>query len=706
MLDVTLAGGMARFGNTSTGGNNLLQINSFSGGVATGIGMWAGGSGQIYSSNTLNFLVNGTLGTSFPTGYTTAMTIATSGAVTINAPTTGVAALSVTGTGSQQTIVTTGSGFGAGLAAYGATGYPSRIDMVDGATGNKVWIITNGFAGTGIFSIYDNSVHRFTLNPAGNFTIAAPTSGTAFAISGANTTTGIGLSVTGSYTGAGNTSLVTLTDTNNTNGANLKFSGNGSNPTKTLRARAGNLELMNDAYSATLFSVADSGTVTVNSGAATNVALSLTGSITSNNWQFNNEASGSLIYANTGYLRFANSIGESIRINANNNVTISSPLSGYALQVNGLTGTFAAVLTASDNGLLLANAAATSYGELYYNSGSFKVEAIGSSIPLAFATNGAVRLTVATTGAVSIAAVSSGTALTVNSASASTGLSVVGGANSYAQLVTAPNTSGQSFGVKISAGTTGSDYGFVVQNAAVTTNYLIVNGLGSTLLTSVGAATTLSITNAITSNGSAVIINTAGAGNTGVVGLQISDGVTASVYGYTVGTTHFIGTTTSHSFAIMTNNSNRFSINNSGSITHAGSSFAATSGSGNYTMNLAAPSGGGAYLTLQGNGNAGAAGFQLVQDASGNSYIQTQNATALTFVTNSVGRFQLPATGGYKPTALTVATLPTATGNAGLMAVVSDATVAYLPANVATVVVGSGSNTVPVFCDGTNWRIG
>lgn len=52
-------------------------------------------------------------------------------------------------------------------------------------------------------------------------------------------------------------------------------------------------------------------------------------------------------------------------------------------------------------------------------------------------------------------------------------------------------------------------------------------------------------------------------------------------------------------------------------------------------------------------------------------------------------------------TTCTVATLPPA-GNAGARNFVTDATVTTF----ASVVVGGGANKVPVYDDGTNWRIG
>ena len=57
----------------------------------------------------------------------------------------------------------------------------------------------------------------------------------------------------------------------------------------------------------------------------------------------------------------------------------------------------------------------------------------------------------------------------------------------------------------------------------------------------------------------------------------------------------------------------------------------------------------------------------------------------------------------------TVAQLPTVAGGwltAGGRAFVKDSTVAYTSANLGKVVVGGGAKKVPVYFDGTGWRIG
>lgn len=56
-----------------------------------------------------------------------------------------------------------------------------------------------------------------------------------------------------------------------------------------------------------------------------------------------------------------------------------------------------------------------------------------------------------------------------------------------------------------------------------------------------------------------------------------------------------------------------------------------------------------------------------------------------------------------KTSGFTVATLPT--GAAGDRAYVTDANAAFT-AGIGAVVAGGGANVVPVFYDGTDWRIG
>jgi hypothetical protein len=95
---------------------------------------------------------------------------------------------------------------------------------------------------------------------------------------------------------------------------------------------------------------------------------------------------------------------------------------------------------------------------------------------------------------------------------------------------------------------------------------------------------------------------------------------------------------------------------------------------------------------------------------AGNSYWDpesspTQDATPTFNNAVLTGVFQTP--GVLTLPAGTVADLPAASATyLGIRAIVNDATAAYTSANVGATVAGGGANTVPVFCNGTNWVIG
>lgn len=82
---------------------------------------------------------------------------------------------------------------------------------------------------------------------------------------------------------AGNGSSVntfSIQDVSNPQGANLSLYGNGTTtPNKTIRAWSGNFEIVNSAYNAIIFRVADSGYVTNFAGETMNGGLSMNGSI-------------------------------------------------------------------------------------------------------------------------------------------------------------------------------------------------------------------------------------------------------------------------------------------------------------------------------------------------------------------------------------------------------------------------------------------
>ena len=73
---------------------------------------------------------------------------------------------------------------------------------------------------------------------------------------------------------------------------------------------------------------------------------------------------------------------------------------------------------------------------------------------------------------------------------------------------------------------------------------------------------------------------------------------------------------------------------------------------------------------------------------------------------NTVGGQHTFSGGVIKTITSTVATLPAAaTAGAGARSMVTDGSV-VATGNFGTIIAGAGANIVPVFCDGTNWRIG
>lgn len=75
--------------------------------------------------------------------------------------------------------------------------------------------------------------------------------------------------------------------------------------------------------------------------------------------------------------------------------------------------------------------------------------------------------------------------------------------------------------------------------------------------------------------------------------------------------------------------------------------------------------------------------------------------------TKAVGvAFADPSFENYQVVPIPVASLPAASAAlAGTRAAVNNANATFT-AGIGAVVAAGGSNVVPVFCDGTNWRIG
>jgi hypothetical protein len=144
---------------------------------------------------------------------------------------------------------------------------------------------------------------------------------------------------------------------------------------------------------------------------------------------------------------------------------------------------------------------------------------------------------------------------------------------------------------------------------------------------------------------------------------------------------------------------------------------------------VVASAGNQASIKLRGNGNSGAAAFQLNQDSSGNANLLQLANAPLNIGTNGTTRIIAAAAGNITVNAPTSGTALTVTGVSGQLAVVPTQpvgtptfTVAGLPACNAILkgglayvtdaaatpvynasVTGGGAVIIPVFCNGSNW---
>jgi len=124
----------------------------------------------------------------------------------------------------------------------------------------------------------------------------------------------------------------------------------------------------------------------------------------------------------------------------------------------------------------------------------------------------------------------------------------------------------------------------------------------------------------------------------------------------------------------------------------------------------------GANITVYNGGSNGGTGYTWRFDNAGNLTLPTN-----TFAVNYANGTQVPlgATGPTGPTGATGATgigligttgissLPSpSTAGAGARSFITDSDAAYNSTSLGNIAVGGGANGVPVYSDGTNWRVG
>jgi hypothetical protein len=136
---------------------------------------------------------------------------------------------------------------------------------------------------------------------------------------------------------------------------------------------------------------------------------------------------------------------------------------------------------------------------------------------------------------------------------------------------------------------------------------------------------------------------------------------------------------------------NVFAVNGAGNIFGTGTLQIKTSGGANPTYQFFDTTNGGWLFFSDGSGVARLATADTAGNFIGNqlSVDRSGNTTALSF----------------KTTPIAVASLPAAGSSTGARTFVNNSSV-VASGNFGAIVAGGGANTVPVYSDGTNWRIG
>lgn len=198
---------------------------------------------------------------------------------------------------------------------------------------------------------------------------------------------------------------------------------------------------------------------------------------------------GSSVPANGIYLPSANTVGFATAstgrgtINSTGTWTVNSPVSGSSLTVNALDGVSAITFQGGTptNGFRLAfTDSSATRGFLGYGATTVAGAAL-TDFALAPATAGSVIVGTAAGAAIGTRFGPNGN-VTVSTPSSGSSLTLSAGvAGAEVEVINGNATAGQSFGIRLNAGTNSSDYGFLLRNAGNSTSYFEVRGDGAIL---------------------------------------------------------------------------------------------------------------------------------------------------------------------------------------------------------------------------------
>jgi hypothetical protein len=409
---------------------------------------------------------------------------------------------------------------------------------------------------------------------------------------------------------------------------------------------------------------------------------------------------GASVPANGMYLSAANTLAlasnTTLRwsVNSTGNHTFAAPSSGTTLALTqgvGLTAFSATDGTVTTRVFLDSGVAFA--GNL--SNHSYRIQ-----------TNGTERFAIAAGGNVTIAAPSSGVALAINGVSTNNVVTLNVPAATTANAWSATNGT-----VTMSGLLDNSNNAYLRTDTAhsliLGTNNAVrqtINSVGNVTIAAPSSGATLALTQ---------IANTAG--------VTLTDGTrTFNIGTDTGGGSVYLGAVSGHNFDLYAGNANRVRIGSAGNVTIAapssGDSLVVTSVANGVALRTSDGTIGMAAFTAASTnayfGTSTNHPFSIVANSTAAINISTARAisipapssgTALT-VTAVAGALAADFTAGpIKTRATTVASLlAAATAGAGARDFVTDANATTF----ASIVAGGGANGVPVYSDGTNWRIG
>lgn len=193
-----------------------------------------------------------------------------------------------------------------------------------------------------------------------------------------------------------------------------------------------------------------------------------------------------VVFGNGAFIHGFNGSTSTITGTSAGNVTIAAPSSGIAETINGAAGTNTLQIISGES-------ATAQSAEIQVNRAGSTINQVGEGPGIQFfdttnTTSTQLQMSGGQTelwqfnGAWNqIWAITSSRGMVINAPASGSGLQVAGVSNAYAETIFGSNTSGQSFGLKIDAGTTSSDLSLLIQNRTATTNYLQVFGDGGSV---------------------------------------------------------------------------------------------------------------------------------------------------------------------------------------------------------------------------------